>query len=119
MNTEATPSGSSVRHWIRLVVGAAMFYSPWLYKFTGMTGASTSAWVAGAALMALGAAGFRFTHPAMAWGQLAIGAWLLFAPWIIKFSGHALATQAHVICGALMLGMAVRSVWAERRPQAA
>lgn len=108
MNHEA--SGTNAKTWIRIIAGAAMMATPWAYKFTTLTGAATSAWVGGAVLLALGIAGLRMQNHVLSWLQGATGIWLAFAPWVLKFSNNALATQVHVIIGALMIGLALREL---------
>ena len=110
-------SGSNAKLWVRLVAGAGLLIAPWGYKFMNLSGAATSAWVAGAVLIALGIAGFRSQHYGLTWLQGATGIWLAFAPWVLKFANNALATQVHVIVGALMLGMAIRELLKQRAPR--
>ncbi len=107
-------SGSNTQIWIRLAVGAALLLTPWLYKFNHLNGPTTSAWVAGAVLIALAVAGLRVTHPAIMWVQTAVGVWLAFAPWTLKFTNQAMPTQIHVIVGALLVGMAARAFLRQR-----
>lgn len=95
---------------LNLVLGAALFVSPWILGFASDAAPSSNAFAVGAiiALMAL-AALFAF-QAWEEWVSAALGAWLVIAPWVLGFATHATAMYTHVVIGLATLVLALWSM---------
>lgn len=76
--------------WANVVLGAWLFFSPWIFNYGG--GAATNAWFFGAIAVvvgfwALGQAGSRLAE----WINVALGTWMFFAPWVMGFGATSTA----------------------------
>src|SRR5262245_25017617 len=80
----------------KLAVGGFLFLSPWLFALT-YGPARLNAWASGLILMVLSAAAVIAIHNWEEWLALALGLWLIAAPWVLGFP-H-LATKVHVGAG--------------------
>ena len=97
--------------WVGLVLGAWMFFTPWIFGFTGM--ASYSAHILG-----LGSALFFATalwRPEMweEWVNLAFAALMFVSPFALAFTSIAAAAWNHWII-AVLIG--ADALWAMMQP---
>jgi hypothetical protein len=96
---------------INLILGIALFVSPWFLGYTGGTVART-AWIGGfliaaAALLAL--ANFAEWEE---WANLIFGLGVLFAPWLWGFAGTSMeATQIHLVVGVVVAALSAWELW--------
>jgi hypothetical protein len=94
---------------LNFLLGAVLFFSPWLFGFGAEQSAAFNAYVVGAiiAVMAL-AALFAF----QAWEDLVsglLGAWLIVSPWVLGFTGSDAAVLTHVLAGIAAIVLAICS----------
>ena len=103
-------SSRSIKHWqdpVNLILGIWMIVSPWVLRHQGDILPTSNAVVlgiliAGAALIAL--------FKVMAWeewGNVAFGVWLVISPWVLGFSGVAVAMSNAVIVGIVVAALAL------------
>ena len=52
------------------------------------------------------------------WVDLALGAWLIAAPFALGFAGDSMPEQVHFIGGVLIAGLAVWEIWIARHMEA-
>ena len=104
-------SGKALRllDTLNFLLGAGLFFSPWLFGFGAEQPAALNAYVVGAiiAVMALMAL-FAF----QAWEEWVsglLGAWLLISPWVLGFSGSSTALLTHVVVGTAAIVLAIWS----------
>jgi hypothetical protein len=100
--------------WINLVLAAFLFVSPWLFDFAGLAAAAWNAWVCGVIIAVLALAAIVRFAAWEEWINLALGAWLVIAPWVLGFSAAAAATWSHVILGLVIIAFAGWSGWSAR-----
>ncbi len=105
------------RRWqdgLNLAVGLWLALSPLLGFGAAFGVPALDAYLAGAALVLLGAAALRQGRPPDEWMHLAVGFWLILAPFALAFSMQALPTWNHIVVGLVVAGDAL---WrASRRP---
>jgi hypothetical protein len=94
---------------LNFLLGAVLFFSPWLFGFGAEQTASLNAYVVGGiiAVMALMAL-FAF----QAWEDVVsglLGAWLIVSPWVLGFSGSDVAVLTHVLAGIAAIVLAIWS----------
>ena len=94
---------------LNFLLGAGLFFSPWLFGFDAEQSAALNAYVVGAiiAVMALMAL-FAF----QTWEELVsglLGAWLVISPWVLGFSGSSPALLTHVLVGIAAIVLAIWS----------
>ena len=100
----------SIKHWqdpVNLVLGIWMVVSPWVLQHEGdslptFNAVGLGILIAAAALVAL--------FKVMAWEEwvnVAFGVWLLISPWVLGFSGLAMATSNAVIIGIAVAALAL------------
>jgi hypothetical protein len=92
----------------KLVLGGFVFLSPWLFAFT-YSPARLDAWASGMLLMALSAAALVAFVDWEEWLALALGVWLLAAPWILGLP-HT-ATKIHIAAGLICTYLAGLELW--------
>src|SRR5215813_1402243 len=77
----------------KLVLGAFVFLSPWLFAFT-YSPARLDAWGSGLLVMGLSAAAMVAFVDWEEWLALAVGLWMLAAPWVLGLP--PVATKIHI-----------------------
>jgi SPW repeat-containing protein len=92
----------------KLVLGAFVFVSPWLFAFT-YNPARLDAWGSGLLVMSLSAAAMITFVDWEEWLALAVGVWMLAAPWVLGLP-HA-ATKIHVAAGLICIYLAGLELW--------
>jgi hypothetical protein len=115
MATLSKPVVDRFQDWINLVLAAFLFVSPWLFGFTSHSLASWNAWICGAVIAALALAAIVRFAEWEEWINVALGAWLVIAPWILGFTAVAAAMWTHVILGLVILVFAGWSAWSAHR----
>jgi hypothetical protein len=48
------------------------------------------------------------------WGSLVLGMWILVSPWLLGFSAISLMKWSNVICGTIIILIAVWDIFGER-----
>ncbi len=92
-----------------LILGAILFFSPWLFKFdAGMV--STNAYIAGLAMAILAVAALAAFAVWEEWLNLIVGLWTLVSPWVLGFQGTTAMTVC-VIIGAAVAILAAIELW--------
>lgn len=100
------------------LLGVWLMVAPVAIYTTG--GDGTAAWnsyVCGIAIMLLTAAALAWQWQGLEWISLAVGVWLLAAPWLIGFArtdGTAMAT--HLILGIIVGITALTAIGSDRLP---
>ncbi|CAA2143837.1 SPW repeat protein [Hyphomicrobium sp. ghe19] len=94
---------------VNVLLGIALFISPWALNYATEGSAALNAHVVGAVitLMALAALfAFRVWEE---WISAVLGAWLIVAPWVLNFSGNAAATRTSMVIGIAAIVLALWS----------
>ncbi|HEX8010396.1 MAG TPA: SPW repeat protein [Casimicrobiaceae bacterium] len=101
----------SIKHWqdpVNLILGIWMIVSPWALQHQGEMPPTWNAVVLG---ILIAAAALIALFKVMAWEEwinVAFGVWLLISPWVLGFSGLAIAMWNAVIVGIVV---AVLALW--------
>jgi hypothetical protein len=98
-----------------LVLGVWLFFSPFLLGYSNITPAAMNAYLCGIAVAVLAVIAMSDTRMWEEWTNLALGAWLILAPFVLGFSEHGTATWNHVIIG-LLIGVDALAVVMRRSP---
>jgi SPW repeat len=97
--------------WINLVLAAFLFISPWIFQFADNMTASWNAWVCGVIIAALALSAIAWFAEWEEWINIALGVWLVIAPWVLGFSAVPSAMWTHVILGLVIAAFAAWSAW--------
>ena len=100
-----------LQDWINLVLAACLFASPWVLGFVDGQVAAWSAWASAVVIGVLAIAAIVAFTEWEEWVNLALGAWVVLAPWILGFSGLGYARSAHVVLGILVAAVAAWELW--------
>jgi hypothetical protein len=92
----------------KLALGGFLFVSPWLFAFA-YSPARLDAWVGGLILMAASVAALVAFKDWEEWLTLALGLWLIAAPWLLGLP--SLATKVHVGVGLICAYLAALELW--------
>jgi hypothetical protein len=94
---------------LNFLLGAVLFFSPWLFGFGAEQSAAFNAYVVGGiiAVMALMALFAFQTWEDVVSGLL--GAWLVISPWVLGFTGSDAAVLTHVLAGIAVIVLAIWS----------
>src|SRR5262249_10490202 len=90
---------------INLILGGWLFLTPWIFGFTGGA-AGWNAWIFGALIAVVAIAALAAFAEWEEWVNLALGLWLIVAPWTLEFAGNTTAMRNHVIVGIVVAGLA-------------
>lgn len=87
-----------------MIIGFILFISPWVLKFSDLDYPSWNAWLCGlviviSAAYSLFVALKEWEH----WNGVAIGAWLMAAPWVLDFGSIRSATAVHIVLGLFLI----------------
>lgn len=87
--------------WMILVLGAWLFFSPFVLDYT-QTAAASNSYVIGLGLVLFAILALIDSRLWEEWANFALGAWLIISPFALGFSDMAAATWNHVIVGLLV-----------------
>jgi hypothetical protein len=107
MSTE----GHKTQDWINLVLAVCLAISPWIMSYVGNATPAWNAWIVAAALAVIAIAALAMFAEWEEWVNLALGAWLIVAPWILGFAGDSNALMTHVGVGVLVVAVSAWAVW--------
>ena len=99
---------------INLILGGWLFLTPWIFGFTGGA-AGWNAWIFGALIAVVAIAALAAFAEWEEWVNLALGLWLIVAPWTLEFAGNTTAMRNHVIVGIVVAVLAAVEVWLVHR----
>ncbi|MDQ0470916.1 SPW repeat protein [Labrys wisconsinensis] len=100
--------------WLLLVLAVALFAAPWALGFAGDRRPAWNACVVAVLLAYLACASLSEFKAWEEWVTLALGAWLVAAPWALGFAADIRAAQTHWILGALTMLVSLWAEWAFR-----
>lgn len=101
-----------MKHWqdpLNLVLGLWLIASPWLLMYQDETNAMQNALIVGVLVVAMAAIELFKVQAWEEWANFALGLWLAVSPWMLGFSGIALATYNALIVG---IAIAALALWA-------
>jgi hypothetical protein len=92
-----------------LILGAALFFSPWLFGFAAGP-QSENAWTTGIVIGILSIAALAAFAVWEEWLNLIAGLWAIVSPWVLGFQGTT-AMTVHVVIGILVAALAAIELW--------
>jgi SPW repeat len=93
-----------------LVLGAILFFSPWMFSGFEAGTVSTNAYVTGLAIAIIAIAALAAFAVWEEWLNLIVGLWALVSPWVLGFQGTT-AMTVHVLIGAAVAVLAAIEIW--------
>jgi SPW repeat len=96
---------------LKLILGAFLFATPWIYHFGTTAADSRNAWLLGAAIVVLSIAALAAFAAWEEWATLILGLWVLISPWVLGFSAAVTAMRVHVTVGAIVAALAAFELW--------
>lgn len=94
---------------VNLLLGAALFISPWVFNFEGHQTVAWNAHIVGAILALFSLMALLAFQTWEEWAAGVVGLWALASPWLLGFSTMGAATAVHVVIGLLAV---VFAIWA-------
>jgi hypothetical protein len=92
--------------WINLVLGAWLFFSPWIMNYTTATTSAWNAWIIGAAFVIFTVWALSAPKPWEEWFNTVLSIWLIISPWVIGLVSQAI-TWNFVIVGLIVLAISL------------
>ncbi len=92
--------------WLNLTVGAWMIFSAFVPSFAGPPAGAWASGVSGLAIAAVSAAAIVSVEFWKEWTNLALGLWLVGAPWALGFADQASPFWNFVLDGLFLVGHA-------------
>lgn len=89
--------------WINVLLGAWLFFSPWLLGYFNMYNAAWNSYVLGIAIFVFAVWALYAPQAWEEWTLLILGVWLVISPWVLGFYGDGNATWNMVIVGILTI----------------
>jgi hypothetical protein len=93
-----------------LILGAFLFFSPWIFGFGGST-AAENANIAGIIIVVLAVAALAAFAVWEEWLNLIVGLWTLISPWVLNFHTNTKAMAVCVIVGVIVAILAAVEIW--------
>jgi SPW repeat len=100
-----------------LASGIFLFVSPWFFGFVHRSG-RIDAELVGAAIVGVSIATVGAFAMWEEWVNLALGAWLIVAPWMLGFA-HSAAMHVSISVGIVVVYLAVLEIWLIRESKTA
>ena len=98
---------------ISLTLAAVLFLSPWALGYADIPIAARTAWISAIVIALVSALATQHFSEWEEWVNLAAGAWLIAAPWLLKFHIAGDAVGAFTGIGAIIATIAVAELWDE------
>ena len=95
---------------LTFLLGAVLFFSPWLFGFEAHAGAALNAHVVGAVLAVMALMALFAFQTWEEWVTGVLGAWLIIAPWFLGFSEVTAALLTHLVVGIAAVVLAIWSI---------
>ncbi|CAM5773374.1 hypothetical protein LMIY3S_04157 [Labrys miyagiensis] len=108
--------GKRFQDLILLLLAFVLFMSPWLLGFAHLETAKWNAGVVAVLLAYVASASLSETRQWEEWVTLVLGAWLIAAPWVLRFIADVPATRMHWGVGALTVVISLWAEWTYRHP---
>ena len=93
-----------------LVLGAFLFFSPWIFGFAAGT-PWTNAMICGLVIAVLSIAALAMFEVWEEWLNLLVGLWVIVSPWVLGFAGTVAALNVHLVVGFLVAALAAIELW--------
>ena len=100
-----------LQEWINIAIGAALFVSPWMLQFTDLSQAALNAKLCGFVIAVVAVGALLAYGEWEEWHGIALGAWIMVAPWVLDFAPATTAAGAHVLFGALLIVSEGWEIW--------
>jgi hypothetical protein len=97
-----------------MLCGVFLVIAPWLFGFIPAEG-RIDAEVAGVMLITLSAAGFLAFADWKEWVKVAVGIWLVTAPWLLGFVGTS-AMHVSIAIGVVVTFLTLLEIWVSHDP---
>ena len=94
---------------LNFLIGALLFFSPWLFGFGAEQTAALDAHVVGAIIAVMALLAIFAFKTWEEWISGVLGAWLVISPWVLGFSGSSTAVLTHLVVGVAAIVLAIWS----------
>ncbi|MGO9392442.1 SPW repeat protein [Rhodoblastus sp.] len=101
---------------ISLALSAVLFVSPWALGYADNALAARTAWISAIVIALVSALATQHFSEWEEWVNLLAGAWLVAAPWLLKFQIAGDAVGVFTGVGAIIVTIAMAELWDERHP---
>jgi len=105
------------KHWqdpVNACVGVAMLMSPWLADYASVQPALANAVVVGTFLFTVSVGAAVIGRPWVEFAVVALGAWMVSAPWALAFA-EARSSRVAVLLGGAVLALGMTALLSELR----
>lgn len=107
-------------YWLSLALGCVVLLSPWIVEQgTGLPPVVLNTVLVGLAMTFVAGMEIDALRTWEEWVELALGLWLVAAPFALGYSGLKMLTALHVVVGGVVALLAALEWWRDRRPGAA
>ena len=96
---------------LNVLLGAFLFFSPWILAYAGDHLPTWNAWASGALVSVIALAALFRLERWEEWLNVLIGWWISIAPWVLGFADHPRAAVIHVIVGMTVAVVAGVELW--------
>ena len=101
--------------WINLILGAWLFFSPWLFQYSTTGAASWNSFIFGVAIVVFALWALFAPRAWEEWTNLILGLWLIVAPTVLGFTMNKLAAWNLGIVGLVVAVLSVLAIERSRR----
>src|SRR5688572_3778242 len=99
------------KYWqdtVNLLIGAALFLTPWAMDYDTVANPAWNAWISGAVIALLALLSRAAYAEWEGWLEILTGLWVAASPWVLGYSGtiHSNVTLTHAVLGILVAAIA-------------
>lgn len=101
---------------VSLTLSAVLFLSPWLMGYSDLALPAKTAWISAIVIAIVSLAATVRFREWEEWLNLLAGAWLIAAPWFLKFQSDGDAVAPFTACGVIIATIALSEIWDAHHP---
>jgi hypothetical protein len=111
MRTIENRTEDAVLNGLNVFLGIALFLAPWYLELSSETAAARNAFICGAAISVIAMLALSKSYDWEEYLNLAVGAWVTAAPWVLGFADVKFATGVHVVIGLAVVALSGFELW--------
>lgn len=117
MRTFENHTEDRILNVLNAFLGVALFMAPWYLGLANEAAAARNAWICGGAIAVIAVLALTKAYDWEEYLNLALGAWVAIAPWVLGFADQQYVMGVHVVIGlavAAVAGIELRQLYAPR-----
>ncbi|MBX9933504.1 MAG: SPW repeat protein [Methylobacterium sp.] len=111
MRTIENRTEDAVLNGLNVMLGIALFLAPWYLELNSETAAARNAFFSGIAIVIIAMLALSKSYDWEEYLNLAVGLWVVVAPWALGFADAQYAMATHVVIGITVVALSGFELW--------